>query len=293
MTAWRLLIHGGAGDWAARDPAERTAAEAGLRAALQAGAAVLRGGGAALDAVQAAVLALEEDPVFNAGRGATLTRDGTCELDAAIHDGATGRAGALAGITRLRNPVVGARLVLERSGHVLMAGAGAEAFCQGEGAQIVEPGWHRTERAQRQFDRWRTRQSLETLGTVGAVALDVAGRLAAATSTGGVTGKLPGRVGDSPLIGAGTWADAHLAVSCTGHGEAFIRCACASRLAMRVALGGEVAPAARLALAEVGAQGGQGGCIALARDGTWHAPFTTKAMARGWIDAQDSGVAIA
>jgi beta-aspartyl-peptidase (threonine type) len=225
---WTLVIHAGAGvvDRGRMAPQRDRAARAALDRALAAGGAVLRAGGNALDAVEAAVRVLEDDPLFNAGRGAVFTAAGTHELDAAIMDGATRKAGAVAGVTRTRNSVSLARAVMDRSQHVMLVGAGADAFSLQQGLEQVDPRYFRTQ------ERWDQLQRLKAggqgaahfndevkFGTVGAVARDVRGHLAAATSTGGLTGKAPGRVGDSPIIGAGTYADDRAcAVSATGAG---------------------------------------------------------------------------
>ena len=207
---WVLLVHGGAGviERARMSGAKERAVRAGLERALQRGAAVLRAGGRSLDAVEQAVRVLEDDPNFNAGRGAVFSARGINELDASIMDGATRRAGAVAGVTRTRNPISLARAVMEKSPHVMLAGAGADAFSRQMGLAQVDPQYYFT------IERWRELQksrhpsaARHEHGTVGAVALDQSGHLAAATSTGGLTGKRWGRVGDSPLIGAGTYAD--------------------------------------------------------------------------------------
>ncbi|GBD06084.1 Isoaspartyl peptidase [bacterium HR20] len=276
-----LCIHGGAGD---RTPSSDDAAICrALESALDAGWAVLESGGMALDAVQVAIGVLEDEPLFNAGRGAALTRAGTVELDAALMDGATQRAGAVIGVRSIRYPIAAARAVLEHAPHVVMAGEGAERFALAHGCEAVEPAFFVTERAQRALERFLAEQARVELGTVGAVALDIRGNLAAGNSTGGVTGKLPGRVGDTPIIGAGTYADRRVAVACTGYGEYFIRVGAALRLALLVELAGcPLEEAARQVLAKVSALGGRGGIIALDRDGTIAMPFTTASMARAW-----------
>jgi len=213
------------------------------------------------------VRVLEDDPCFNAGRGSALTSEGRVEMDAALVDGVSGRAGAVAGVTTLRHPVSAARLLLEQGLHVLMAGPGAERHATALGAETIDPALLITPRALAQLEHLRHSGALGSQGTVGAVACDAAGRLAAATSTGGTTGKLPGRIGDSPIIGAGTWADASCAISATGLGEAFLRTAFAHALASRIASGMAVEEAARQALALVRASGGNGGCIVVARTG--------------------------
>jgi L-asparaginase / beta-aspartyl-peptidase len=238
---------------AAMTPEAEADTRAGLRASLLAGHRVLAGGGCALDAVTAAVVALEDDARFNAGRGAVLTTDGRPEMDAAVMNGADRAAGAVAGVCGPRNPVLAARAVMERSGHVLLIGEGAERFCRAHGVAFEPATYFMTPRRVQALEDELARQrgggadlrdDSARHGTVGAVARDARGTLAAATSTGGMTAKLPGRVGDSPVFGAGTWADGTCAVSATGHGEFFIRCAAAHDLASRIRYLGE--PLARL-----------------------------------------------
>ncbi len=291
-----LAIHGGAGTMS---PDSMTADierahRAGLHRALMAGHAVLAGGGPATDVVTAAVAALEDDLLFNAGRGAVLTRDGRHEMDAAVMDGATLAVGAVAGICGPRNPVLAARAVMEHSPHVLLAGPGALDFLRVQGVAFADLEY---------FDTPRRRDALRAMlaaeaevspniddadrhGTVGAVALDGAGRLAAATSTGGMTGKLPGRVGDTPLPGAGTWADAVCAVSATGHGESFIRIAAAHEVSARMRLAHEsLESATTAAMTALEAVGGPGGLIAVDRAGRVALPFNTRGMYRGIVGA--------
>ena len=272
-----LAIHGGAGP--ARpdeaDGASRWARRsAGLAEALRAGLAVLAGGGAAPEAVVAAVVVLEDDEEWNAGRGSALTAAGTVEMDAAVADGRTRGLGAVACVTGIRHPVDAARAVLADGRHVLLAGPGAESFARSAGLDFEPQSWFITERRR------------QDLGTVGAVARDVSGHLAAATSTGGRTAQLPGRIGDTPVPGAGTWADdATCAVSATGVGEAFLRTAFAHEVDARLRFGGaDLDTACREALAAVSAAGGDGGCIALAGDGPPVLPFTTALMHRGWAE---------
>ena len=292
---WALAIHGGAGSMtpATMDAAAVAAHEAALGVALDAGRAVLMAGGSALDAVCAAVAELEDDPHFNAGRGAVFTYHGTNELDAAVMDGATRGAGAVCGVTHTRSPVRLARTVMEKSPHVFLSGAGAEEFAREQGVEQVDPDWFATEA------RWQQLQELKAkklgwfdaglkYGTVGAVAVDAAGHVAAATSTGGLTGKRWGRIGDSPLIGAGTYADDRAAaISCTGSGEQFIRAAVAHEICARMRLGGEGALAATEAvLDEVGAMGGVGGVIYATPGGETGFAFTTPGMFRGRADSE-------
>jgi beta-aspartyl-peptidase (threonine type) len=293
---WTLLVHGGAGT---PPPGELTSAREaayrdGLAAALAAGRAVLDAGGTALDAVEAVVRSLEDCPLFNAGRGSTFTHGGRIEMDASLMDGATGLAGAVAGVTRIRHPIAAARRVMEATPHVMLAGPAADAVAEAEGLEMADPAWFRTEHRRAQWeaalaaDRIALDHDLPAearMGTVGAVARDAAGRLAAATSTGGMTNKRDGRIGDSPLVGAGTWADATVAVSCTGTGEAFIRAAAAHELSalMRHAGMGVQAAADRIALEAVPQAGGRGGLIAVDAAGTPAIAFGTEGMHRGLL----------
>ena len=297
---YALAIHGGAGTLRRGDmTVEREALyRAGLARAVSAGRDVLAQGGGALDAVTRAVCALEDDPLFNAGRGAVFTRAGTQEMDAAVMDGRDRRAGAVAGIFGPRNPILAARAMMESSSHVLLIGDGAMSFCREAGLEFAEAAYFFTE------SRWAaltTTLAQEEAGlvdidesrrhgTVGAVARDRDGNLAAATSTGGMTGKLPGRVGDSPVIGAGTYADnATCAISATGHGEFFIRYAAAHEIAARMAHGGQsLADAAGAVVGELGRVGGSGGVVAVGRDGTLALPFNCAGMYRGYV--RDDGI---
>ncbi|MFT3761288.1 MAG: isoaspartyl peptidase/L-asparaginase [Pseudoxanthomonas sp.] len=296
-----LAIHGGAGvEPGDLTPAEETAARAALEKALRAGQAQLAAGKPALDAVTAAITVLENDPLFNAGKGAVFTHDGRNELDSSIMDGASGRAGAVAGVHRVKNPILLARAVMEKSKHVMLAGDGAEIFAQEQGVELVDPSYFRTEKRWQQLQQALREEAqaqadntpLELpgkayFGTVGAVALDRGGQLAAGTSTGGMTNKRYGRVGDSPIIGAGTWADARCAVSGTGWGEFYIRAAAAHEICARVRLTGQgVAEAAEAVIdGDIPAAGGDGGAIALGADGVVAFPFNTGGMYRGWIGA--------
>jgi beta-aspartyl-peptidase (threonine type) len=280
-----IVIHAGAG--ASSPPAElRDEALEALRTALRRGAAALADGGEALDAVQAAVAYMEDEvEFFNAGRGAVLCSDGTAELSAALMRGDDRAAGAVAIVTRSRFPVAAARAVLEASDHVLMMGAAADSFAHSHGVEPCEPEYFITER---QRVRLAERGSEFQRGTVGAVCLDGAGRLAAATSTGGRRGQLPGRVGDTPVIGAGTWADRQVAVSCTGDGESFIRAAAAHQLAVRVAGGEDLRPATDATLADVGIVDGTGGMIAVDVRGAVALAFTSDAMNRAvWREGSE------
>lgn len=255
-----ILVHGGAGKYA-RD---RAPYEAGCRAAAERAWAVLTGGRSALDAVEAAVTTLEDDPLFNAGTGAVLNSEGGVELDAAIMDGSDLRAGACGAVVGVRNPVTLARRIMHDGRHVLLAGAGAERFARDAGVVLCDPVDLITPERRRQ---WAER-SAGAPGTVGAVALDVGGRLAAATSTGGLFDKLPGRVGDTPIIGAGTYADTRGAISCTGHGEAIMRTVLARRAGEWLASGYAPMQAAARAIAFMRAQtGSEAGVILVNRAG--------------------------
>ncbi|HVL35767.1 MAG TPA: isoaspartyl peptidase/L-asparaginase [Burkholderiales bacterium] len=277
-----LALHGGAGVMKGISKAQAQRYREGLLAALEAGHRILREGGASLDAVAAAVAALEDDPLFNAGRGSVYTAQATHELDASIMDGASLRAGAVAAVRGIRNPILAARAVMEKSPHVLLAGAGAERFARRAGLAFARPAYFHTAARLAALRRGAKRHH----GTVGAVALDRHGNLAAATSTGGYTGKLPGRVGDSPIVGAGTYADNRTcAVSGTGWGEAFMRAAAAHEVSARMRLRGEpLARAAAGALAAVARLGGDGGLVALDRRGTIAMPFTSPGMLRAALD---------
>ena len=272
-------------------------ARAGLNAALDAGEMHFRGGGSALDAVEAAVRVLEEDSAFNAGRGSVLNADGIVELDAAIMDGHTREAGAVAGLTTVRAPISLARAAMERTPHVFLTRDGAEAFAQSIGTEQVPNSWFVTPERARQLEdiiaRGGAFDAAIKYGTVGAVACDSKGHVAAATSTGGLTAKRWGRIGDSPIIGAGTYADDRAAaVSATGLGEAFIRAVAAHELAARLRFTGETLQQALDAvLADITSLGGSGGLIAVAPTGAMAWGFTTPGMYRG--RASDAGRKVA
>jgi len=291
---WTLVLHGGAGklDSEMVSPEQDKGARAGLGRALDAGSSVLAGGGSALDAVEAAVRVLEDDPHFNSGRGAVFTHDGALELDAAIMDGSTRAAGAVAAATATRNPVGLARAILDDGRHVFLAGKGADAFSRDRDLPQADADWFATDERRRQFAEFQADGGGFDVdmkyGTVGAVACDAHGHVAAATSTGGVTGKRWGRIGDSPVIGAGTFADDRAcAVSCTGSGEFFLRVGVGHEIAARVRLTGESLQAATEAvLAEVRALGGTGGAIVVAPDGSMAWSFTTPGMYRGTASAK-------
>lgn len=301
-----LAVHGGCGvpsRGTLGDAQERHARD-GLKGALRAGWAVLKDGGTALDAVEAAVIALEEHTAFNAGRGAVFNADGKHEMDAAIMDGRDLKAGAVGGVARIRNPIRAARAVMERTDHVLLIGEGAEGLAVRTGLEIVAPDWFSTEERRASLQQMKalqakgdTSQVSERLkhGTVGAVAIDGAGHLAAATSTGGYTNKMPGRVGDTPLVGAGTYAnDATLAYSGTGKGEIFIRTVLGHELHARMAYKGESLTTAcdAMVFGELKRMGGGAGLIAVDRDGTVTLPFNTAGMYRGVVSEAEGWVSI-
>lgn len=291
LPQWSIAIHGGAGTLS-RDAmtAEREAAyTASLQAALDAGAAVLREGGSAEDAVIATITLLEDDPLFNAGRGAVLTWDGGISLDASLMLGSSRAAGALAGVSNVRHPILLAQSIMRDSRHVFLSGEGAEQFAAERGLEQVDPQWFETPSRRESLERFRAREmaSIEDdehrYGTVGAVARDAAGNLAAGTSTGGTTGKRWGRIGDSPLIGAGTYADNRsCAVSATGTGEYFIRAGVAKSICDLMQFTGMGAQeAADNAIAEVSELGGDGGVIVVSANGETAFSFNTSGMYRG------------
>jgi len=295
-----IAIHGGAGAMPRNALSEAREKEyrASLESALDTGYAVLERGGASLDAVAAAVRVLEDDPLFNSGRGAALTRDGAAELDAAIMDGKHQRAGAVASVRHVKNPIDLARRVMEKSRHVLLVSAGAEEFALEEGIPLVPNAYFRTEERQRQLESEQRGHSVSDLvptdpvptsqGTVGAVAIDGEGNLAAATSTGGMTNKRQGRVGDSPIVGAGTYAkNGVCAVSATGHGEYFIRAVAAYHICAAVEYRGlTLEQAAREMLHGIlRGLGGNGGIIAVDKGGHIVMEFSTEGMFRGARDS--------
>lgn len=298
---WKLVIHGGAG---VMERGRMTAEQerdirAALDRALATGSDILARGGSALDAVEATVKVLEDDPHFNAGRGAVFTYEGRNELDAAIMDGRTRAAGAVAGVTATKNPVALARRVMEKSDHVFLSREGADQFSREQGLEQVANDYFATPERRRQLDELKARKvgyfdvDLK-YGTVGAVALDAAGHVAAATSTGGLTGKRWARIGDSPIIGAGTYADDRAcAVSATGAGEYFIREGAAHEICARMRLKGETArQAADTVMAEIKALGGSGGVIVVTPKGEADWSFNTPGMYRGKASAAGRTVAI-
>lgn len=303
-----MVIHGGAGTIlkSQMTPERELAYKTKLTEALQAGYTVLRSGKSSLDAVETAVRIMEDSPLFNAGKGAVFTHDGTIELDAAIMDGATLRAGSIAGVTTIKNPITAARAVMEKSEHVMMVGKGAEKFAAETGSEIVDPSYFKTQARWEALQRALKEDSIKAVqkkrsasallgtinkdfkfGTVGAVALDKEGRLAAATSTGGMTNKKYGRVGDAPLIGVGTYANEQVGVSCTGWGEYFIRNVVAHDLAALMAYKGLTVKTAgdEIIYKKVPNLGGDGGLIALDNNGNVTMPFNTEGMYRGTLSS--------
>ncbi len=300
-----MVVHGGAGTILQKNmtPEKEAAYKAAITLALQTGYDLLKQGKSSLDAVEASIKTLEDNPLFNAGKGSVFTHDGRNEMDAAIMNGKTLQAGAVAGVTNVKNPIMAARAVMEKSEHVLLTGKGAEQFAKEAGLEIVDPHYFWTP------ERWNALQEAlkddsikaaqahalnekfgiinrdNKFGTVGAVALDHDGNLAAATSTGGMTDKKYGRVGDSPIIGAGTYANNKtVAVSCTGWGEFYIRNVVAYDLSAQMEYKGvPVSEAGKSVIAKVGALGGDGGLIALDKNGNMAMPFNTEGMYRGAI----------
>ncbi len=305
-----LVIHGGAGTIvkSQMSPERENAYKAALDKALQTGNAILKSGGTALDAVEATVRSMEDDPLFNAGKGAVFTNEGKNELDAAIMNGKTLEAGSVAGVTIIRNPITAARAVMEESPHVMMTGAGAEKFAKQQGLEIVDPSYFYTEERWKSLQKAKQQDSLKMhldhadttnrgmlkqwenkdykYGTVGAVALDRYGNLAAATSTGGMTNKKFGRVGDAPIIGAGTYANNNtVAISGTGWGEYFIRLVMAKSISDMMEFGKMKLNVAadEMVMKKLPALGGDGGLIAVDKQGNIAMPFCTEGMYRGYI----------
>ncbi|MFY9344647.1 MAG: isoaspartyl peptidase/L-asparaginase [Planctomycetota bacterium] len=293
---WAIAVHGGAGVLSKNTPPEkRREYEGALIVALNHGRTRLANGDAAIDVVESVVRILEDDPHFNAGKGAVFTEKGEHELDASIMDGATLRCGAVAGVRTVRNPVSLARLVMEKTRHILLAGEGAEQFAQSQGVERVENTWFDTEHRKRALDDWLKERgrtgaatappAAATYGTVGCVVCDSKGNLAAATSTGGMTGKQKGRVGDTPLIGAGNYADGFAAVSCTGTGEQFMRHVVGRTVSARMQFGGQTLEQAVKAVVFETLQPDDGGLIAIDRNGHIVALFNSEGMYRGMADS--------
>ncbi|MCX6247567.1 MAG: isoaspartyl peptidase/L-asparaginase [Bacteroidetes bacterium] len=291
---WVLVIHGGAGGSAGQKMAEDLQQKyiAEMTDVLKAGAAVLEGGGTSLDAVETCIRMMEDSPMFNAGKGSVFTEEGKNEMDASIMDGKTLKAGAVAGVTTIKNPITAARTVMEKSTHVMLAGHGAENFAKAQGLEIVDPSYFYTKQRWDEYEKVRKQEiehkqdSAKSHGTVGAVALDNHGNLAAGTSTGGKTNKMTGRIGDSPVIGAGTYANNQTcAVSCTGNGEFFIRNVVAYDVSARLEYRGQsIQEATRdIIHSKLKAQGADGGLIAVDKNGIVAMPFNTALMFRGCI----------
>lgn len=287
-----LVIHGGAGTIRKADmtPEREQAYRETLTEALRTGHKLLQAGSSSLDAVEATIHVLEDSPLFNAGKGAVFTHEGRNELDASIMDGQSGKAGAVAGVRTIRNPISAARAVMEKTEHVMLSGAGADQFAAESGLEIVDPSYFYTPERWQSLQEVLKQDSLKTtgndskFGTVGCVALDQQGHLAAGTSTGGMTNKRYGRIGDSPIIGAGTYANTEVGVSCTGWGEFYIRHVVAHDVAALMGykeLG--VTEATEAVIAKVGEAGGDGGVIALDRNGQMSMSFNTEGMYRGAI----------
>lgn len=298
---WKLVIHGGAGviEESRLTPEKDSEIRSALDDALATGSAILDSGEGAVAAVEAVVRVLEDDPNFNAGHGSVFTWEAMIELDASIMDGRTRAAGAVTGVTRTRNPISLARAVMEKGEHVFLSDDGAGEFARQMGLEQVSPGYFATPYRRQQLDELKSSNvtALEVeykYGTVGAVALDTSGHVAAGTSTGGMTGKRWGRIGDSPLIGAGTYADDRsAAVSATGAGELFIRAVAAHQLAERVRLGRQpLQQALDDTLAEIDDLGGSGGLIAVSAQGEVALGFTTPGMYRGMADSKSRSVAL-
>lgn len=282
-----IAIHGGAGTIGREDltPDIEESCHAALEAALESGWRVLDADGSALDAVEQAVRSLEDCPLFNAGRGAVFNAAGDIELDACLMDGTTLEAGAVTGVRTVRNPVSLARAVMEHTPHVMLAASGAEDLAARLGLERAPTSYFETDERRAALARVRASSGMaarDRHGTVGAVALDWSGNLAAATSTGGLTNKHPGRVGDTPIVGAGTYADGHVAVSATGDGEVFLRLNAACRVSALMEYAGCTATqAAKRTLGMVKRLGGQGGMIVIDRSGTVSMPFNSEGMYRG------------
>ena len=300
-----LVVHGGAGNITKENMTSEmeTAYHEKLKEALNAGYAILENGGGSLEAVSAAIVIMEESPLFNAGVGAVFTNEGKNELDASIMDGASGLAGAVAGVSTIKSPILAARAVMENSEHVMMAGKGAEKFAREQGLEMVDPDYFFDERRFQQLKRIKDREMgnqgmlpynpsrQDKFGTVGAVALDQQGNLAAGTSTGGMTNKKFGRIGDSPIIGAGTYADnATCAVSCTGHGEYFIRSLVAYDIAALMKYRDMSLQQAsnEVVMNKLQKKGGSGGVITLDRQGNISMVLNTSGMYRGFIKEKGS-----
>ena len=276
-----IVIHGGAGSFSGLDEEAINSYENGINKALSAGYKILQQGGSSLDAVTSAIIILEDLPLFNAGKGSVYTEMETQEMDSSIMDGKSGKGGAVAGVSKVKNPVLLARMVMDKTEHVMLIGSGAEKFAEEIGIELVDPSYFYSEK---NLKRVRKSKADEKLGTVGAAALDQSGNLAAATSTGGRTNKMTGRVGDSPILGAGTWAQNGLcAVSGTGHGEYFMRLLTAADVCKLMEYSNlSLEESTQIVVNKLTDIGAEGGIISIDSDGNISAQFNTKGMARGY-----------
>jgi beta-aspartyl-peptidase (threonine type) len=293
-----IVIHGGSGRLykEAMPPKKEAAYKNALKEAVQAGYALLKEGGSAIAAVEASISVLEDSPLFNAGKGAVFSSDELNELDAAVMEGKTMRAGAVAGTRTIKNPITAARAVMENSAHVMLTGSGADAFAAASGLEAVDPSYFKVEERWEQIQQIKQKEGAlpgggtpSKYGTVGAVALDASGNLAAGTSTGGMLNKKWGRIGDTPIIGAGTYANQVCAVSCTGHGEFFIRYTAARDIAALMEYKNLTVEEAthEVLFNKVTKAGGVGGVIALDAKGSWATPYSTEGMF--WASMQEDG----
>lgn len=290
---WAVVVHGGAGDFSNTKYTEQEEADHmhALQTAIDSASFWLKAGKSAVDVAEATVALLEDCPLFNAGRGAVFTAEGTNELDASIMDGSNLKAGAVCGLKGIKNPIKAARAVMDSSRHVMLSGEGARLFAAGQGLQEVDETYFKTQRSYEAFLKAKEKATSEKLGTVGCVVLDKSGNLAAGTSTGGMMMKQFGRVGDTPIIGAGTYADNKTcAVSCTGHGEFFIRVSVAHDIAARMEYGGRnLQEAAREVVQQrLVEMGGSGGIIAVDSKGEMVLEFNTAGMFRGFARSDGS-----
>ena len=276
-----IVIHGGAGSFSGLDEKAINSYETGINEALSAGYKILEQGGSSLDAVTSAIVILEDLPLFNAGKGSVYTEMETQEMDSSIMDGKSGKGGAVAGVSKVKNPVLLARMVMDKTEHVMLIGSGAEKFAEEIGIELVDPSYFYSEK---NLKRVRKSKADEKLGTVGAAALDQSGNLAAATSTGGRTNKMTGRVGDSPILGAGTWAQNGLcAVSGTGHGEYFMRLLTAADVCKLMEYSNlSLEESTQIVVNKLTVIGAEGGIISIDSDGNISTQFNTKGMARGY-----------
>ena len=276
-----IVIHGGAGSFSGLDEDAINSYKTGIVEALSAGYKVLEQGGSSLDAVTTAIVILEDLPIFNAGKGSVYTEMETQEMDSSIMDGKSGKGGAVAGVSKVKNPVLLARMVMDKTEHVMLIGSGAEKFAEEIGIELVDPSYFYSEK---NLKRVRKSKTDEKLGTVGAAALDQSGNLAAATSTGGRTNKMTGRVGDSPILGAGTWAQNGLcAVSGTGHGEYFMRLLTAADVCKLMEYSNlSLEESTKIVVNKLTVIGAKGGIISIDSDGNISTQFNTKGMARGY-----------